>query len=122
MKTLCGRGPARGTQITFVINEGEYLTICELSLLNKILNQKYFSHRQLYILLVIFIFFVCGLLIFIYFVSSLFVYSSSSGLGSGSTAPLWIFLGTGVPVHILSLVYLLSGNSVVGLAVSISYE
>ena len=57
MKTLCGRGPARGTQITFVINEGEYLTICELSLLNKILNQKYFSHRQLYILLVIFIFF-----------------------------------------------------------------
>ena len=47
-----------GTQITFVINEGEYLNHLWVIIVGQNLMQKYFSHHQLYILLVIFIFLV----------------------------------------------------------------
>ena len=33
-------------------------------------------------------------------------------------APYWIFLAGGLPLYILSAVYLVTGNSIVGLAVS----
>ena len=44
---------------------------------------------------------------------------SSSSSATVITTPLWLFLASGVPLYILNLVYLLTGNSVVGLAANL---
>ena len=56
-----------------------------------------------------------------YFASllSLPPYSGLESLfGTGFSTPFWLFVASGPPLYVLGIIYLLTGNSIVGLAVS----